>query len=182
MVRQGRPARARVGLKREHATYHATWHATSLAWPLLALLALRGRGWDDPLLVLIMAALLAMFVLYMWAMYKVERSLNAEGESLFYPWRVRNRKRDLLLVDDALSDALHRLARGDEADDIAWNLQFRTRDGRMVPEGARGHYDKAVARMENSRGRDRETRDRVLGEAEKWMWAARAEYLREMIE
>ena len=52
----------------------------------------------------------------------------------------------------------------------------------MVPEGARGHYDKAVARLENLRGRDRETRDRVLGEAEKWMWAARAEAMREMME
>ena len=85
MVRQGRSSGSRVGLKREHATYHATWHATSLAWPFLAFLALRGRGWDDPLLVLIMVALLAMFALYVWAMWKVERQLNAEGESLFYP-------------------------------------------------------------------------------------------------
>ena len=97
-------------------------HAPLLAWPFLAFLALRGRGWDDPLLVLIMAALLAMFVLYMWALLKVERQLNEEGESMFYPWRVRSQKRDLLRVDDALSDAIDRLARGDEADDIAWNL------------------------------------------------------------
>ena len=161
---------------------HATLHAPLLAWPFLAFLALRGRGWDDPLLVLVMAALIAMFALYVWAVLKVERQLNTEGESLFYPWRVRSQKRDLLLIDDAISDALHRLARGDEADDIAWNLQISTRDGEMVPEGARGHYDKAVARLVNSRGRDRETRDRVLGEAEKWMWATRAEYLREMME
>ncbi len=76
---------------------------------------------------------LAMFVLFLWAMLKMERQLNDEGQSLFYPWRVPSPKRKGLQVDDAISVALDRLARGDEADDIAWGLQGMTEDGKLVP-------------------------------------------------
>ena len=125
-----------------HATYHATWHATVLVWPLLALLALRGRGWDDPLLVLIVAALLAMFVLYMWAMYKVERSLNDEGESLFYPWRVPETKKKARRIDGVLSTSIRRLKSGEDEEEVLATLRLHL-EGRLRGEAGR-HLDGAM--------------------------------------
>ncbi len=64
---------------------------------------------------------------------------------------------------------------------IAWRLELRTKSGKLVPEAARGSYDKAVARLENATELEPDERWRVLREAEKWLWAARAEVLREMV-
>jgi hypothetical protein len=122
-----------------------------------------------------------MFAFFIWAMYKVERQLNDEGESLFYPWRVHRTKRKGLRVDDAFANALLGLANEEMPEVIAWRLELRTKDGKLVPEAARGSYDKAVARLENSRGLKLREGWRVLDEAEKWLWAARAEVLREMV-
>ncbi len=50
-----------------------------------------------------------------------------------------------------------------------------------MPEAARGSYDRAVARLENATELEPDERWRVLDEAAKWLWAARAEVLREMV-
>jgi len=55
-----------------------------------------------------------------------------------------------------------------------------------LPGEARRHYERAVERLEEANGRDwvfdKERREAALEEAEKALWMARAEYLREMIE
>ena len=159
---------------------HATRHATALlAAPILTILAFSRT--DDPLFTLCVIGLFAMFAFFLWGMYKVERQLNDEGQSLFYPWRVPIRKRKGLRVDDALANAIHGLEQCDSTVMIAWRLELRTKDGKLVPEAARGSYDKAVARLETATGLERSEERRVLREAEKWLWAARAEALREMV-
>ena len=154
-------------------------HATLLAWPILTILAF--SNWSEPMLLIFTVTWLAMFAFFLWGMYKVERQLNDEGQSLFYPWRVPRRKAKGLRVDDALANALQGLADCDSTVMIAWRLELRTKEGKLVPEAARGSYDKAVARLENATGLERSEERRVLREAEKWLLAARAEVLREMV-
>ncbi|MCJ2540805.1 MAG: hypothetical protein LN414_06000 [Candidatus Thermoplasmatota archaeon] len=88
--------------------------APLLAWPLATLLALRGKGWDDPYLILIIAALLAMFVFYLIALSKVQRILEERGESLFYPWRVPEPKKKARRIDGVHSTSIRRLKSGED--------------------------------------------------------------------
>jgi len=167
--------------------------------PILTLLAF--RSWGDPLLTLCVLVITAMFAVFLWGMFKIERQLNDEGQSLFYPWRVPSPKQKGLRVDNALRHALQALANCEPTVIIAWRLELRTKSGKLVPEAARGSYDRAVARLENATGLEPDERWRVLDEAErrptsreeterlrraredstKWLWAARAEVLREMV-
>jgi hypothetical protein len=141
-----------------------------------SVLAIGSRS--DPEFTLVVIGIAAMLAVFLWGMYKVERQLNDEGQSLFYPWRAPKRKQKGLRVDNALRNALQGLADCDSTVMIAWRLELRTKDGKLVPEAARGSYDKAVARLENATGLERSEERRVLREAEKWLWAARAEWLR----
>ncbi len=167
-----------------HAPSHATRHATALlAWPLLTLLALNSRGWDDPYLILLAAALLAMFVFYLIALSKVQRILEERGESLFYPWRVSEPKKKARRIDGVLSTSIRRLKSGEDEEDVLATLRLHL-EGRLRGEAGR-HYARAVEGLKDAAGRDwvfdKDRRERSLDEAERELWMTRAEYLKDMI-
>ena len=60
----------------------------------------------ESMLFLFTVTWLAMLAVFLWGMYKMERQLNDEGQSLFYPWRVPSPKQKGLQVDNALRNAL----------------------------------------------------------------------------
>ena len=160
---------------------HAAPRATLLALPLLIVLAL--SDWSEPMVWLFTIICLAMFVLFIWAMYKMERQLNLEGESLTYPWRVPSPKKKALHIDGVLSTSIRRLKSGEDEEEVLSSLRLHL-EGKLPKEADR-HYTRAVERLTEAAGRDwvfdAERRRRDLGEAEKELWMARAEYLREMI-
>ena len=126
---------------------------------------------------------LAMFVLFIWAMYKMERQLNLEGESLTYPWRVPSPKKKALHIDGVLSTSIRRLKSGEDEEEVLSSLRLHL-EGKLPREADR-HYTRAVERLVEASKRDwvfdTERRQMDLGEAESELWMARAEYLREMI-
>jgi hypothetical protein len=71
--------------------------------------------------------------------------------------------RDVLEVDDVLRGAIVDLVNGDEVEGL---------EGLRLPEGARFYLDMATELLEEG----------DVHEAEKCLWAARAELLREMME
>ena len=158
-------------------------YAPLLAWPLLTFLALHSRDWDDPLFILIATGLLAMFILYLWAMIKVERQLNAEGESLWYPWRVPSTRKETRRIDGVLSTSIRRLKSGEDEEEVLSTLRLHL-EGRLRGEAGR-HYARAVEGLRDAAGRDwvfdKDRRERSLEEAERELWMARAEYLKEMV-
>jgi hypothetical protein len=129
------------------------------------------------------AALLAMFVLYLWAMWKVERQLNAEGESLFYPWRVPSTRKRVRRIDGVLSTSIRRLNSGEDEEEVLATLHLHL-EGELSGE-ARRHYLHAVDRLRDAAGRDwvfdKDRRERSLEEAVMELWMTRAEYLKEMM-
>jgi len=149
----------------------------------MTVLALHSKDWDDPLFILIATGLLAMFGLYLWAMHKVERQLNAEGESMFYPWRVPEAKKKARRIDGILSTSIRRLKSGEDEEEVLATLRLHL-EGRLRGEAGR-HYTRAVEGLRDAAGRDWvfdvDRRERSLDEAERELWMARAEYLREMI-
>ena len=149
--------------------------------PLLALLSLRNPG--GPLSILILIALLASFIVFIWTIYKVEKSLNAEGESLWYPWRVPEPKKKARRIDGVLSTSIRRLKSGEDEEEVLATLRLHL-EGRLRGEAGR-HYARAVEGLRDAAGRDwvfdKDRRDRSMEEAERELWMARAEYLREMI-
>jgi Ca2+/Na+ antiporter len=161
---------------------HATWRATALAWPLLFLLALHSRNWDDPLLVFILVAFLAIFILYIWAMLKVERQLNTDGQSLFYPWRVKSTRKETRRIDGVLSTIIIRLQSGEDEAAVLSTLRLHLEG--VLPREAAGHYSKAVDRLIDATRRDwvfdAERREASLKEAERELLMTRVEYLKEM--
>ncbi len=166
------------------APAHATWHATALGWPLLALLSLYDRNPGDPLSVALLAGAVASFAIFVWTIYKIEQSLNREGESLFRPWRVRSPVKHARRIDGVLATSIRRLKSGEDEEDVLATLSLHV--AKELPREARRHYDRAVARLVEASKRDwvfdAERRERALDEAEKALWMTRAEYLREMME
>jgi len=161
---------------------HAPLHAPLLAWPLLTILAYQSQNY--PLAVLFIAVFLAMFVLYVMAMIRVQRVLNERGESLVYPWRVPSTKKEARRVDGVLSTCIRRLKSGEDEAEVLTTLRLHL-EGRLTGE-ARRHYGRAVEGLRDAMGRhwvfDAERREAALEEAEKELWMTRAEYLREMME
>ncbi len=125
---------------------------------------------------------LAMFVIFLWAMLKMERSLNSEGESLFYPWRVPSTRKETRRIDGILATSIRRLKSGEDEEQVLATLRLQVPE---LPREAARHYTRAVERLAEASHRDwvfdAERRRRDLGEAERELWMARAEYLREMI-
>ncbi len=152
-----------------------------LAWPLVTILAL--RNWGEPMLLVFTATWLAMFVIFLWAMYKMERQLNMEGQSLFYPWRVPSTKKKARHVDGVLSTSIRRLRSGEDEEEVLSSLRLHL-EGRLPREADR-HYQRAVEGLSDAAGRDwvydGERRERALDEAVMELWMARAEYLKEMM-
>ena len=112
----------------------------------------------------------------------MERSLNREGESLFYPWRVRSPIKHARRIDGVLATSIRRLKSGEDEEEVLATLNLHV--GKLPKEAMR-HYDKAVARLEEAARRDwvfdAERRERALEEAERALWRTRAEYLREVM-
>jgi hypothetical protein len=147
----------------------------------LTVLAL--SDWSEPMVWLFTVIFLVMFVLFLWAIFKIERSLNDEGRSMFYPWRVPSTKKKVRHIDGVLSTSIRRLKSGEDEEEVLASLRLHL-EGKLPREAAR-HYTRAVERLTEAARRDwvfdAERRRRDLGEAEMELWMARAEYLREMI-
>ncbi len=120
---------------------------------------------EGPFSTLVLAGIIAMFATFVWTMYKTEKQLNWDGESLVYPWKVRNPRTAARRLDRTLNAATRALARGRDEEDVLCML--RQVEG-MVPVRARPHYNLAVARLEDAAYRDwvfdAERRRRDLGE------------------
>ena len=162
---------------------HPTRHATALlAWPLVTILAL--RNWSEPMLLLFTVTWLAMFVIFLWGMYKMERQLNLEGQSLTYPWRVPPTKKEARRLDGVLSTSIRRLGSGEDEEEVLSSLRLHL-EGRLPREADR-HYQRAVEGLREAAGRDwvfdTERRERALDEAVMELWMTRAEYLKELME
>ena len=132
-----------------HAPSHATSHATALlAWPLVTILALRSKECDDPVLILILVALLVTLAVSAWAIIKVERSLTAEGESLVYPWRVSSTKKEARRIDGVLSTSIRRLKSGEDEVEVLSTLRLHL-DGKLGGKAGR-HYARAMEGLQRS--------------------------------
>ena len=144
---------------------------------------MHSKEWDDPVLLLIMVALLVTLVVSVWAIIKVERSLNAEGESLVYPWRVPSSRKEARRIDGVLSTSIRRLRSGEDEVEVLATLRLHL-EGKLHGEAGR-HYTRAMDRLRDAAGRDwvfdKERRQASLEEAERALWMARTEYLREKI-
>jgi hypothetical protein len=88
-------------------------------------------------------------------------------------------------VDEALSTALEWMADGRDEAEVAAMLAIRTHRGEDLSEAARSHYDRATDTLREANSRDwvfqSEERGRSREEAERWLWAARAEWLRGLV-
>jgi hypothetical protein len=67
---------------------------------------------------------LAMFVIFLWGMYKMERQLNDEGQSLTYPWRVPSPKKKARHIDGILSTSIRRLRSGEDEVEVLSTLHL----------------------------------------------------------
>jgi len=165
----------------EEAQVSTTLHAPLLAWPLLTILAYSSQNY--PFAILFIAVFLAMFVLYVMAMIRVQRVLNERGESLVYPWRVPSTKKEARRVDGVLSTCIRRLRSGEDEAEVLATLRLHL-EGRLTGEAGR-HYERAVEGLQDAMGRhwvfDAERREAALEAAVNELWRARAEYLKEMI-
>jgi hypothetical protein len=171
-----------------HATPQATQRVvaftTSIAWLLFLLPFMNSPTLaDDPLFVLVFASVTIMAVVWIWSIYKVEQSLNVEGESLFYPWRVPSMRRKIRRIDGVIATSIRRLVSGEDEEAVLATPHLHVRE--ELRGEARRWYDLAMDSLEEAAGRDwvfdAKRRQRALEEAEGCLWAARAEYLREMI-
>jgi hypothetical protein len=135
-------------------------------------------------MVAMVAGLVASFIAFVWAMLKVERQLNEEGQSLFYPWRVPSPKREVLRLDGVLSMSIRRLRSGEDEAAVLSTLRLQLED-RLHGEAGR-HYRRAAEALRDATGRDwvfdAERREASLEAAVNELWRARAEYLREKME
>jgi hypothetical protein len=126
---------------------------------------------------------LAMFVIFIWALYKMERQLNLEGESLTYPWRVPSTKKEARHIDGVLSTSIRRLKSGEDEEEVLASLRLHL-EGKLPREADR-HYQRAAEGLHDAAARDwvfdTERRERALDEAVMELWMARAEHLRELM-
>jgi len=124
----------------------------------------------------------ASFAVFCWTIYKMERQLNAEGESLFRPWKVRNPRKHARRIDGVLATSIRRLNSGEDEEQVLATLQLHVEG---LPKEAGRHYERAVESLEEAERRhwvfDAERRERALEEAERALWMARTEYLKEKI-
>jgi hypothetical protein len=115
--------------------------------------------------------------------FKMERVLNADGESLFRPWKVRNPRQHARRIDGVLATSIRRLKSGEDEVEVLATLHLHV-DGQLRWQAKR-HYARAVEHLEEASRRDwvfdAERRESALEEAERALWMARAEYLREMM-
>ena len=122
---------------------------------------------------------LAMFVIFLWGMYKMERQLNLEGQSLTYPWRVPSPKKKARHIDGVLSTSIRRLKSGEDEVEVLATLHLHL-EGVFSGEADR-HYQRAVEGLRDAASRDWvfdvERRERALEEAVMELWMTRAEYL-----
>ncbi len=106
----------------------------------------------DPLSALLVAGAFAAFAVFVWTIYRVERSLNAEGESLFYPWKVRNPRKHARRIDGVLATSIRRLKSGEDEVEVLATLRLHL-EGRLHGEAGR-HYRRAVEGLRDAAGRD----------------------------
>ncbi len=146
---------------------------------VLPVLTVHGGGWDDPVMVLMVTGILAAFVVFVWALLKVEEQLNEEGQSLVYPWRVPAGRREVLRVDGVLSTSIRRLVSGEDEEAVMATL-YRNED--CLGGQARRHLDRALDHLGSAAARDwvfdRVRRALDVDEAVNKLWRARAEFLR----
>jgi hypothetical protein len=166
-----------------HATHRAAAYASTLAWPLVLFPLLNAPTLsEDPLFVFIFAGIVVMFIVYLWAMHKVEVSLNREGDSLWYPWKVPSTRKEVRRIDGVLSTSIRRLMSGEDEETVLATL--RRNAGGLRGETAR-HMERAILRLEEASGRDwvfdKERRERDREGAVNELWRARAEHLGDMI-
>jgi hypothetical protein len=144
---------------------------------------LQSRGPDDPLSTLLSIGALVTFAVFCWIIVKMERVLNADGESLFFPWKVRNPRQHARRIDGVLATSIRRLKSGEDEEEVLATLHLQV-DGQLRWQAKR-HYARAVEHLEEASRRDwvfdAERRESALEEAERALWMARAEYLREMM-
>ncbi len=137
---------------------------------------------------LVLAGVLVfLFFFFILVLQGLEERANERGESLVRHGRSRRPrpKRPSWHVDEALSTGLEWLAEGKDEADVAAMLNIRTHRGEDLSEGARGHYDRAMEALREADARDwvfqAEERRRAREEVEKWLWAARAVWLRGLV-
>ncbi len=130
----------------------------------------------------------------------LEERANARGGSLVRRGRPRSRRgrqpaKPSWHVDEALSTGLEWLAEGKDEADVAAMLNIRTHRGEDLSEESRAHYEKAMEALRQADARDwvfqaeerRMARAAVEAprgfreEAERWLWAARAVWLRGLV-
>jgi hypothetical protein len=84
-----------------------------------------------------------------------------------------------------LSTGLEWLAEGKDEADVATMLNIRTHRGEDLSKESRAHYEKAMEALREADARDwvfqAEERRRSREEAERWLWAARAVWLRGLV-
>ena len=86
-------------------------------------------------------------------------------------------------IDQVMKVAIWTLRNGEDVRDIIKVLNEGTRDGEALPEGwARSHFETAIGCLQDASGMDLvlagEEKERDLQEAEKMLWATRAESVR----
>ena len=130
--------------------------------------------------------LIFLFFFAILVLQGLEERANARGESLVRHGRSRRPRprKPSWHVDEALSTGLEWLADGKDEADVAAMLNIRTHRGEDLSEASRGHYGRAMVALREADAWDwvfqAEERERSLGEAEKELWATRAEHLKEM--
>ena len=156
---------------------HATLHASLRALPLVLLVSYA--------LELVLIGVLAfLFFFAILVLQGLEERANARGGSLVHHGRPRREPREnpSWHVDEALSTGLEWLADGRDEAEVAAMLNVRTHRGEDLSEESRAHYDRAMEALREADARDwvfqAEERRRGREEAERWLWAARAVWLR----
>jgi hypothetical protein len=142
-------------------------------------------AWDlssDTVLLLVTIVFWIALVLIVIAMTEEEERLNARGETLFPSHKRFDKRKVRAKTDRALCAGIRGLADGEDVSEVIGRLNEATHRGDALPDGRpRLYYDMALGCLQDAAARDRvlewELRVRELLEAEKWLWAARAEYL-----
>ena len=159
---------------------HATLHASLIALPLVLLLS-----YGAELVLIGVGAFLFFFIVLV--LQGLEERANARGGSLVRHGRPGHQqpKEPSWHVDEALSTGLEWLADGRDEAEVAAMLNIRTHRGQDLSEESRAHYEKAMEALREADARDWvfQAGERRMGreEAERWMWAARAVWLRGVV-
>jgi hypothetical protein len=162
---------------------HAPLHASLIALPLTILVS-----YALELVLIGIGAFL--FFLGILVLQGLEERANARGESLVRrgprPRRPGHQpSQPSWHVDQALSTALSWLADGRDEAEVAAMLNVRTHRGDDLSGEAREHYGRAMGALREANSRDwvfaAEERRRAREEAERWLWAARAVWLRGLV-